>query len=97
MDLELYKHAGIATDLPEPGLNRGDLVTVVVELQAAEGEPDCAVEVFNALGEALDVHTLPASALEPASEDEIGDRGSGIGDRGSGIGEWVKGPPPQRV
>jgi hypothetical protein len=71
MKLELYKHAVIATDLTELGLRRGDLVTVVDELHAADGEPGYAVEVFNALGETLDVHMLPATALEPASEDEI--------------------------
>ena len=61
----------ITTDLPELGLKRGDLVTVVEELRNADGEPGYAVEVFNALGETLDVHMLPATALEPASEDEI--------------------------
>ena len=71
MKLELYKHAVIAIDLPDLGLKRGDLVTVVDELQATDGEDGYAVEVFNALGETLDVHMLPASALEPASEDEI--------------------------
>ena len=29
MKLELYKHAVIAIDLPDLGLKRGDLVTVV--------------------------------------------------------------------
>ena len=71
MKLELYKHAVIAIDLPDLGLKRGDLVTVVDELLASDGEPGYAVEVFNALGETLDVHMLSASALEPASEDEI--------------------------
>jgi len=46
-------------------------VTLVDELQAPDGEPGYAVEVFNALGETLDVHMLPATSLEPASEDEI--------------------------
>jgi hypothetical protein len=71
MKLELYKHAVITTDFPELGLKRGDLVTVVDELLAADGECGYAVEVFNALGEPLDVHMLPATALEPASQDEI--------------------------
>jgi hypothetical protein len=71
MKLDLYKHAVITADLPELGLKRGDLVTVIEELQAPDGETGYAVEVFNALGETLDVHMLPASALEPASEDEI--------------------------
>ena len=71
MKLELYKHAVIATDLPELGLKRGDLVTVVDELHSPDGEPGYAVEVFNALGETLNVHMLPATALEPACEDEI--------------------------
>lgn len=71
MKLELYKHAVIASDLPEFGLKRGDLVTVVDEMISPDGECGYAVEVFNALGETMDVHLLPASALESASEDEI--------------------------
>ena len=71
MKLELYKPAVITCDLPEMGLRRGDLVTLVDELHAPDGELGYAVEVFNALGETMDVHILPATALEPASEDEV--------------------------
>ncbi len=71
MKFELYKHAVIAIDLPDLGLKRGDLVTVVEKLEAPDGETGYAVEVFNALGETLDVHMLPATALEPAGPDEI--------------------------
>ena len=71
MKLELYKHAVIAIDLPDLGLKRGDLVTVVEELEAPNGETGYAVEVFNALGETLDVHMLAATALELASQNEI--------------------------
>ena len=71
MKLELYKHAVITTDLPDLGLRQGDLVTVVDELYALDGSLGYAVEVFNAVGETLDVHMLPATALEPARQDEI--------------------------
>jgi hypothetical protein len=71
MKLELYQHAVIACDLPDLGLRQGDLVTVVDELRAKDGSLGYAVEVFNAVGETLDVHMLPATALEPARTDEI--------------------------
>jgi hypothetical protein len=71
MKLELYQHAVIALDLPDLGLRQGDLVTVVDELRAKDGSLGYAVEVFNAVGETLDVHMLPSTALEPARKDEI--------------------------
>ncbi len=71
MKLELYKDAVIASDLPEHGLKKGDVVTLVDELSGADSSTGYAVEVFNALGETLDVHFLPASALEALREDEV--------------------------
>lgn len=71
MKLELYKEAVIATDLPDLGLLKGDVVTLVDELRAVDGTLGYAVEVFNAVGDTLDVHMIPASALEPLREDEV--------------------------
>ncbi len=71
MKLELYKRAAIATDLPQYGLRRGDVVMLVDELNARDGSPGYAVEVFNAVGDTIDVHFIAASAVEPLREDEV--------------------------
>jgi hypothetical protein len=71
MKLELYTDAALSTDLPEYGLRRGDIVKLVDELTAPDGTSGYAVEVLNALGETVDVLTIPASAVEPLREDEV--------------------------
>jgi len=71
MKLELYKEAVITNDLPDLGLRKGDVVTLVDELRAVDGSLGYAVEVFNAVGETIDVHMIAASAVEPLREDEV--------------------------
>lgn len=71
MNLELYTDAALNRDLPECGLCRGDIVKLVDELTAPDGTRGYAVEVFNALGDTIDVQTIPASAVEPLREDEV--------------------------
>ena len=71
MKLELYTDAALSMDLPEYGLRRGDIVKLVDELTAPDGTRGYAIEILNVLGETIDVHTIPASAVEPLREDEI--------------------------
>lgn len=71
MTLELYTDASLNIDLPACGLRRGDIVKLVDELMAPDGTRGYAVEVFNALGETIDVQTVPASAVEALREDEV--------------------------
>ena len=71
MNLELYTDAAVAADLPDSHLRRGDIVKLVDELTAPDGTPGYAVEVLNALGDTIDVCTVPASALEPLRQDDV--------------------------
>ena len=71
MNLELYTDAAIAADLPNSPLRRGDIVKLVDELTAPDGTRGYAVEVLNALGDTIDVCTVPASALEPLRQDDV--------------------------
>ena len=76
MKLEFYKRVAIAADLPQYGLRRGDVVMLVDELTARDGSPGYAVEVFavevfNAVGDTIDVHFIAAAAVEPLWEDEV--------------------------
>ncbi len=71
MNLELYQDAVIVADLPDLGLRKGDVVKLVDELRAVDGSLGYAVEVFNAVGDTIDVHMIPASAVEPLNEQEV--------------------------
>jgi len=74
MNLELYQRVALTRDLPEHNLYQGDVATVVEHLPATEetnGEEGYALEVFNAVGETIDVVMVPSSAVKPLSEGEI--------------------------
>lgn len=74
MKIKLYQRAALTRDLPEHDLRKGDVAVVVEHLPAtpaADGEEGYALEVFNAVGETLAVVMVPASAVEPLTEDEI--------------------------
>jgi hypothetical protein len=72
MKFELFTRVALATDMPEYRLKRGDIATIVDYLVAEDnGEPGYALEVFNALGETIDVIDAAESDLEPLRSDEI--------------------------
>ena len=74
MTVPLYTEVSLTRDVPEAGLCRGDVATVVEHLpgtQASGGEDGYAVEVFNALGETIAVVTVPQSAVAPLTADEV--------------------------
>ncbi len=71
MKYELYKDMVLTRDVPEHRLKRGDIVKLVEHHVAPDGEDGYSAEVFNALGETLDVITVSESALEPLREDEV--------------------------
>ena len=72
MKYELYKDMALTRDLPEERLKRGDIVKLVEHHPGAPGQEDgYSAEVFNALGETLDVIAVGESALEPLRENEV--------------------------
>ncbi|MBL8166160.1 MAG: DUF4926 domain-containing protein [Anaerolineae bacterium] len=65
MTLELYKQVVITRDLPEKHLYRGDVAVLVDFIEhPSGGEQGAILEVFNVLGESIDVLTVPLSAVE---------------------------------
>jgi hypothetical protein len=69
---KLYERVALTRDLPEHNLRKGDVAVVVEHLPATSGGEDgYALEVFNAVGETIDVVMVPASAVKPLTEDEI--------------------------
>ena len=74
MQIKLYQRVALTQDLPQHRLRRGDVAVVVEHLlatPATQGEAGYALEVFNAVGETIDVILVPASIIKPLSEDEI--------------------------
>jgi hypothetical protein len=71
MKLELYTDAVLTCDLPEHRLKRGDVVKLVDQHVASDGTEGYSIEVSNALGDTIAVTAVPASSLEPLSEDEV--------------------------
>lgn len=74
MEIKLYQRVALTQDLPEHDLRKGDVAIVVKRLPAtpaSNGEEGYALEVLNAVGETIAVVMVPASAVEPLTENEI--------------------------
>jgi hypothetical protein len=71
MKHELFSHVILTEDLPESGLCRGDLATVVERYPGAPGqEAGYELEVFNAVGETVAVVSVRESQVEAPRQDE---------------------------
>lgn len=70
--IKLYDRVSLARDIAEYGLRRGDVATLVDRVPHPHGGPDGFVlEVFNALGESLQVVSLTAQDIEPLHAKEV--------------------------
>lgn len=71
MQPELYTRVMLTHDIPEANLKQGDTAMYIDYLPVRQGEAGAILEVFNALGESIDVVTVPISAIAPLSADQI--------------------------
>lgn len=71
MTYPLFQEVVITIDIPEKGLQKGDIATIVEHHPVPQGESGYTLEVFNALGETITLVTVPESALSPLSAGEI--------------------------
>lgn len=71
MTLPLFSRVALHVDLPERGLRKGDVATIVEYLPGKEREDGYALEVFNAAGETIAVVMVPQSAVEPLTAEHI--------------------------
>ena len=73
MKFQLYKQVALARDIPEDGLRRGDIATVVDHHPTPKpgGEEGYSLEVFNAVGDTIVVTVVPESAIEALREDQV--------------------------
>ena len=68
----MFSRVVLKTDVPENGLRRGDLATIVEYHEGLPGqEPGYSLEVFNAVGDTVAVIALGESQIESLREDEI--------------------------
>lgn len=68
MKLQMFKEAAFTCDVPDRGIKKGDIATVIDYLD--DPEPGYVLEVFDALGHTVDVLSVPESYLEPIREGE---------------------------
>ena len=72
MRYEPFSRIALRVDVPDHGLRRGDVATIVDRHPGPAGrEPAYSVEVFNAVGETLAVLTLPGGQIEPLTRHEV--------------------------
>ena len=71
MRIDLFKRVALRIDIPEHGLRKGDVATIVEHLPGKDGEDGYALEVFNAIGESIAVITVPESSVEALTADRI--------------------------
>jgi len=72
MELTLYQQIALRRDVPEEGLRRGDVATLIDIVPGPVGWPQGAVlEVFNAVGDTLCVTTVSVEDIEPLTANEI--------------------------
>jgi len=70
--IPLYSRVSLNRDFPEYHLQRGDIATFVDTVPDPDGlEDGCILEIFNALGESIDVVTVPKSAVSALKSDEM--------------------------
>ncbi len=70
--VKLYDRISLNRDFPEYNLKQGDVATFVDTIPDPDDkEEGYILEVFNALGESIDVVTVPKSAVEPLQSNEI--------------------------
>lgn len=71
MTYKLFEEVALSKDIPEKRLKKGDVATIVEHHPVSSGEEGYSLEVFNSLGDSITVITIPKSAIEPLTSDEI--------------------------
>jgi len=71
MTYKLFEEVILLEDMPEKGLKKGDVATIVEHHPVAGGEDGYTLEVFNVLGDTIAVVTVSETAIAPLTEKEI--------------------------
>jgi len=72
MAYQLFTRVALRENLPESGLQPGDVATIV-EAHAGRNNQEAgySLEVFNAVGETIAIITVRESQIEPLAPDEV--------------------------
>ena len=71
-EMKLYEKVSLLHDIDEHGLKKGDVAVLVDYVEhPSGGEKGCVLEVINALGETINVITVPESSVASLRADEI--------------------------
>ncbi len=69
---DLYQRVALNRDLPDQKLRKGDVAWLIDYVpHPGGGEEGCILEVFNAVGQSIDVVTVPISTIEMLRADQI--------------------------
>ncbi|MGI0482885.1 DUF4926 domain-containing protein [Geminocystis sp. CENA526] len=72
MNIELYQEIALSRDIPEYQLKKRDIATLIDFIDhPTGGEKGCVLEIFNAVGESINVITVPISAIKNLSINDI--------------------------
>ncbi|MBE9079736.1 DUF4926 domain-containing protein [Romeria aff. gracilis LEGE 07310] len=72
MKLALYQEVALNRCFPEYDLHRGDITTLIDYVpHPADGEEGAVLEVFNALGDTIQVVTVPSSSIEALQPTDV--------------------------
>ena len=71
MKYKLYTEIVLLKDVPEKGLKKGDIATIVEHHPADALEDGYSLEVFNAIGDTIALLTVSESDIESLKEDEV--------------------------
>jgi hypothetical protein len=71
MKYKLFEEIVLNKDIPSKKLKKGDLATIVEYHPVTNGEDGYSLEIFNVFGDTIAVITVPESAIEPLTKDEI--------------------------
>jgi hypothetical protein len=71
MSYKLFEEIILTKDIPEKRLKKCDVATIVDHHPVSNGEDGYSLEVFDVLGNTIAVITLPESAIEPLTKNEI--------------------------
>ncbi|NEO97193.1 MAG: DUF4926 domain-containing protein [Symploca sp. SIO2E9] len=70
--LELYQRIILSRNFPEHNLKKGDVLTLIDYVpHPSGGEDGYILEVFNAVGESINVIAVPMSAVQFLKDDQI--------------------------
>ena len=71
MKFELYKEVVLLKNIPDLGLKKGDVATVVEHHPSDTSKNGYTLEVFNAIGDTIAVVTVSETDIEPLRESEV--------------------------